>query len=65
MILILVDADQKIPDTSWLDKKNDYNAKITEIEGKIQSITGLATASALNTIENKITNIRDFVKKKL
>ena len=40
MILILVDADQKIPDTSWLDKKNDYNAKITEIEGYIQRIKG-------------------------
>ena len=30
----------KVPDTSGLVKKTDYNAKITEIEGKIQSISG-------------------------
>ena len=27
--------------------KTDYNAKITEIEGKIPNITGLATTTAL------------------
>ena len=31
------DADEKIPDTSGIVKKSDYNAKITEIEGKIPS----------------------------
>ena len=44
-------------------KKTDYNAKITEIEGKRPSITGLATTSALNTDENKIPNISHLVKK--
>ena len=29
----------------WL-KKTDFNAKVTEIEGKIPSISGLATNSA-------------------
>ena len=29
------DADKKIPDTSGLVKKLDYNAKITYIEGKL------------------------------
>ena len=30
---------------------------MTEIEGKIPSITGLATNSALTTVENKIPNV--------
>ena len=40
------DLEKKIPDTSALaekKKKTDYNAKITEVEGKIPSISGLAT----------------------
>ena len=31
-------------------KKINYNAKITETEGKIPSITGLATTAALTAI---------------
>ena len=42
-------------------KKTNYNAKITEIEGEIPSITGLATISALN--KNKITDASNLVKK--
>ena len=38
---------------AWL-KETDFNAKVTEIEGKIPSITGLATNSALTVVENKI-----------
>ena len=34
----------------------DYNAKTTETENKIPSISGLATASALTALENKIPN---------
>ena len=30
---------------------------MTEIEGKIPSITGLATNSALTAVENKIPNV--------
>ena len=33
------ELEKKTPDTSELVKKLDYNAKITEIEGKIPSIT--------------------------
>ena len=40
----------------WL-KKTDFNTKVTEIEGKIPSITGLAT------VENKIPNVSSLVKK--
>ena len=34
-------------------KKSEYNAKVSEIEGKIQIICGLVTASALTAVENK------------
>ena len=40
------------------------NAKITETEGKIPSITGLATTTALTAVENKIPNASNLVKKK-
>ena len=49
--------DRKIPDVSDLVKKTDFNAKVTEIEGKILSITGLATNSALTAVENKIPDL--------
>ena len=56
--------ENKIPDTSGLVKKTDYNAKITEVEGKIPSISSLATSAALARVENKISNISSLVKKK-
>ena len=46
----------------WL-KKKDFNAKIREVEGKIPSISGLATTSTLNAVENKIPNVSSLVKK--
>ena len=53
--------DKKIPDVSDLVKKTD--SKITEVDGKIPSITGLATSSALTTVENKIPDVNNLVKK--
>ena len=44
-------------------KKTDFNAKITEIEGKTPSISGLATISALTAVENKIPGVGSLVKK--
>ena len=44
-------------------KKTDYSSKISEIEGKILSISGLATNSALTTVENKIPNVSSLAKK--
>ena len=35
-------------------KKPDNNTKLSEIEGKIPSIAGLVTTSALTAVENKI-----------
>ena len=57
------DADRKIPDASDLAKKTDLNAKITETEGKIPSMTGLVTNSALTTVENEIPDDSSLVKK--
>ena len=55
---------KKLPDTSGLVIKTDCKTKITEIEDKIPSISGLATNAALTTVENKIPNINSLVKKK-
>ena len=44
-------------------KKTDFNTKVTEIEGKIPSITGLATNSELTAVENKIPDVGSLVKK--
>ena len=40
-----------------LVKKTDYNAKITEIKGKISDISNLAIKTALTYIENKIPDV--------
>ena len=55
--------DNKIPDVSGLVKKTDFNTKVTEIEGKIPSISCLATNSALTAVENKIPDVSSLVKK--
>ena len=56
--------EKKILDTSGLVQKTDYNAKITEIECKILSISSLATNSALTATVNKIPDVSSLVKKK-
>ena len=53
---------QENTDISGLVKKTDYNAKITEREGKMPKITGLATIATLTAVENKIPNISGLVK---
>ena len=44
-------------------EKTNFNTKITEIDGKIPGISGLATNSELTTVENKIPDISSLVKK--
>ena len=44
-------------------KKTNVNAKVTEVEGKIPNITGLATSSALTAVENKIPDVSSLVRK--
>ena len=46
----------------WL-KKTDFNSKISEVENKIPSITGLDTNLALTAIENEILYLSSLVKK--
>ena len=57
------DLEYEIPVTSELAKNTDYNTKITEIENKIASISGLITNSALPVVEDKIPNVSNLVKK--
>ena len=44
-------------------KKTDYHSKISEIEGKIPSISGLVTNAALTTVDSKISDVSNLVKK--
>ena len=44
-----------------IQPKTDYNAKITEIENKIASITGLNTNAALTAAENTISDVSNLV----
>ena len=44
-------------------KKLNYNAKITEIENKIASISGLAITTTLTEVENKIPNVSNLTTK--
>ena len=45
------DLENKTPGTSWLVKKTNYDAKVTEIESKIPKIRGLTTNAALTAVE--------------
>ena len=59
-VLTLSIIENKIPETSDLIKKTDYNTKITEIESKIPDVSGLVTKTDYNTkiteIENELNN---------
>ena len=52
-----------ILDTTRLANKADYDAKISQIESKVPSITGLVTTSPLTAVENKIPDVSKLVKK--
>ena len=44
-------------------KKTDFNTKVNVIEGKIPSITGLATNSELSAVKNEIPDVTSLVEK--
>ena len=46
-----------------LDTKTILNPKINEVKAEIPSISGLATNSALISVENKIPIARNLIKK--
>ena len=56
------ELENKIPDTRDLVKKNEYNTKITAIEGKFLDVSNLVTTAAL-TVKNKIPDVSNLVKK--
>ena len=56
-------VDKKNPEVIHLVKITDFNSKTSEVEGKIPSISGLATNSALTAAENKIPDVSNLVKK--
>ena len=60
----MIAVENKIQNISGLVKKTDFNTTVTEIEGKIPSISSLATNSALTAVENKIPDVSSLVKKK-
>ena len=55
--------EKKIPDTSSLVKKTNYNTKITELENEIPDIGNLPTKAALTAVENKIPSVSNLVNK--
>ena len=58
-------ADKKIPVNSRLVKKTDYDAKITETEIRILSISDLDANAALTGVESKIIDIISLIKKQI
>ena len=44
-------------------KKSDYDAKVSELENKIPSITGFVTTSALTAVEKNFSSVSNLVKK--
>ena len=56
-------SQKKNPDTSKLVIKSNYNAKISELENKIPSVSGFVTTSALTEVESKIPSVSNLVKK--
>ena len=53
----------KVLDITNLAANTTLNAKINGFKSKIPSITNLAATPAPTTIENKIPNISDLIKK--
>ena len=58
-------ADKKIPVNSRLVKKTDYDAKITETEIRILSISDLDANAGLTGVESKIIDISSLLKKQI
>ena len=57
------ELENKIPNTSGLVKKTEYDSKTSEIEVKILDDGTLVIQFALSTVENNIPSINNLVKK--
>ena len=64
MIQINQNQKNKIPDSSGLVKRTEYNTKTTEIEGKTRNVSNLATKNESTTVKNKIPSVSSLVNKK-
>ena len=63
-MLISKKIKYETPDLINLATNTTLKAKISEIKNKISSIADLAIITALTSVENKITNVSNIVKKK-
>ena len=57
------EVKNEIPSIINLATNTSLNAKTNEVKGEIPGITNLATTAAFTTVENKIPNFSDLVKK--
>ena len=55
--------EDKMPEITNLATYASLNAQIKKVEIEIPIITNLATIAALTTVENKIPNVSDLIKK--
>ena len=55
--------EDKITDITNLDTKTILNTNINEVKTEIPRLSGLATASSLTAVENKMPNVSNLVKK--
>ena len=57
------EVKNEIPSIINLATNTSLNAKTNEVKGEIPGITNLATTAAFTTVENKIPNFSDLLKK--
>ena len=62
-MLISKKIKYKTPDLINLATNTTLKAKISEVKNKISSIADLAVITVLTSVENKITNVSNKVKK--
>ena len=55
--------EDKLPDITDLATNTTLNAKINEVKNKVPNITNLAAPVATTTVENKMSNVSDLVRK--
>ena len=57
------EAKNKTPSIINLATNAFLDAKINQVKGEIPCVTNLATIAALTTVENKVPNVSNLVKK--
>ena len=62
-MLISKKIKYKTPDLINLATNTTLKAKVSEVKNKISSIADLAIITVLTSVENKITNVSNKVKK--